>query len=284
MADSKEPSSRERVYEAVRKQIEAAGGHPVKMGLSRLATEVDLSGKRFTDLVKDLVEAGRLVWVESNSKGTTLALPGAGELAEMPSSEEAEGEAVAAEVAEETTGSMEAASAPVEEAPSATDVNEEPAAEVAAASAAVEETPAAPAAATLAGSLRDQILEYLKGQLDGAEQDVRLSTKMIAEAVGSSTSTVAYHVAQLVQAGHITTQNAGSQGTRFRLGGGIPAPAPVKASGGRKPQSVAAAVLSATTTTAPVKSGGLNFCPYCGQKVGASDWRFCAGCGEKLSK
>lgn len=139
-------------------------------------------------------------------------------------------------------------------------------------SAAVE--PAIPAAS--GASVRNQILEYLKGQLDGAEQDLRLSTKVIAEAVGASTNTVSYHLTRLIHAGHITATSAGTRGTIFRLGGESSAPVAIKAGRNHKAGAIA--------TAAPVKSGGMNFCPYCGAKVEASDWRFCSDCGEKLTK
>jgi len=133
-------------------------------------------------------------------------------------------------------------------------------------------------------SLRDRILDYLKGQIGGAEQDVLLSTKIIADALGTSANNVTYHVGRLVHAGHITTRSAGPQGTRFRLGG-----APQVSGSDRRRRSprrdapVAAQAAAAEPTPAGAK-GATNFCPYCGSRILADDWLFCASCGRPLGR
>ena len=135
---------------------------------------------------------------------------------------------------------------------------------------------AEPAIASPSGALlRDRIYEHIKGQLRTAEQVV-LSTKAIAEAIGASASNVTYHVDRLVKSGHISTQSAGPKGTRYRLGSGSSAPSVVRASGDRKAQG--------TGSAAPTKKAVLHFCPYCGGRLTVENWRFCGFCGEKLAQ
>lgn len=135
------------------------------------------------------------------------------------------------------------------------------------------------------GSLRERILEYIRGQLGGAEQEVLLSTKMIADALGTSANNVTYHVGRLVHAGHISTRSAGPQGTRFRLGGTPPAPAAERRRRAQRTPAPRVAVAAPEAPAVPVAARGTtNFCPYCGSKVLAEDWRFCATCGKPLGR
>lgn len=130
--------------------------------------------------------------------------------------------------------------------------------------------PNAPTA--LEGALRERILAHIRRELGGAQQEVLLSTKAIADVLGASANNVTYHLSRLVHAGHIGSRSAGPRGTWFRLGGGIPAPIRAKAGRGR---------AAAAVTPAPPKTR-VNFCPYCGTQVQAADWRYCAGCGKGL--
>lgn len=134
---------------------------------------------------------------------------------------------------------------------------------------------AEPATTSPSGALlRDRIYEHIKGQLRGAEQVV-LSTKAIADAIGANASNVTYHLDRLVKSGQITTQSTGPKGTRFRLGTGTSTLTVVRAGRGRKDQG--------SSPAAPSKKTGLNFCPYCGEKLAVANWRFCGYCGEKLN-
>lgn|GEM_PF-2074381 len=289
-------NSRELVYEAIKQQIDATPGamRQTVIRMTQIAKQIELSGTTFAGHVQKLVEAGRLIRVSATSAGVVLALPedsvplpvdpGMGTEVETVSADESRTEDAA-----EVSGAAEAATP---EGP-ATSEDPAPAAETVAESVSPEEVAAAAEPATGAapeGSLRDRIFDYLKGQIGGTEQEVLLSTKMIADALGTNVNNVAYHLGRLVHAGRISTRSAGPQGTRFRLGG---APQ-VSATARRRlsareiapataPSTPAAPAAPAVAAVAVVK-GALNFCPYCGSKVLAADWRFCASCGQPLGR
>gem|GEM_PF-3723447 len=68
----------ERVFEAIRRKIEAAGGGPALISQTRMAAEMGLSGSAvFSRYVDRLVEEGRLVRLDTTRHGTKLALPDA---------------------------------------------------------------------------------------------------------------------------------------------------------------------------------------------------------------
>jgi len=124
----------------------------------------------------------------------------------------------------------------------------------------------------LAASLRARILAYIQGELGGAQQEVLLSTRAIADALDASAHSVAYHLNRLAQAGHVHTRRAGPKGTWFRPGGGALASVRPRAARGQ---------VAASATPAAAKAR-VNFCPYCGTRVAAADWLYCAGCGRGL--
>jgi len=133
--------------------------------------------------------------------------------------------------------------------------------------------------------IRERILAYVKTQTEGRGEEILITTKAIGEALEINPNNVTYHLNKLVAIGALTTRNAGPRGTYIRLGGG----SEVARRRGRRARaesgSVSAAPAPAAAATAPATetAGKLNYCPYCGGKVLAADWRYCAGCGRPLA-
>ena len=278
-------NSRELVYEVIKQQIEAAAGgtRQAVVSMARTAKQVDLSGTTFADHVQKLVEAGRLIRVSATSLGVVLALPAQSAPAPADPKMEMGGGSVSAdeariEATEEVAAAPEAAGA--EQAPQGGDA----AGEAESSEEDVDDEAPEATGSIPGGSLRDRILEYVKGQIGGAEQEVLLSTKMIADALGTSANNVAYHVGRLAHAGHISTRSAGAQGTRFRLGGAPQVSATTRRRRGAQVSAAGTGSSAPAPLTTPGAKLSMNFCPHCGSKVLGEEWRFCASCGKPLGR
>ena len=219
--------SRQRVYDAVRTQIEASGsGNETVISVVKSAASVDLSGTAFTGHLKKLCDEGRLVWVGSSRQGTRVALPAGG------------------------------APAPAEPEPPAA----QPEPEVAAAAEPVAGSARGPA-------LRSQILDYLRSRVSGVEHEVLLSTGAIADAIGANANNVAYHLSRLVRAGEIDSRSAGSRGTWFRLGGPAGKRVRAAAAPAAAPAGTKGAVHFCPFCGSKAQGAEWRFCAHCGEAL-----------------
>lgn len=128
------------------------------------------------------------------------------------------------------------------------------------------------------GSIREQILAFITSKVTDAEPEVLLTTKAIGEALGTNPNNVTYHLAKLVSLGEVSTRSQGPRGTLFRLGGGPS----TRRRGRRSAASVTSVAPAAPVEPTSSARPGRNFCPYCGGKILAADWRFCSSCGKPL--
>ena len=219
-------------------RLQEAGG-PITVVGAKVAASLGVPVAAFRSHIADLVAKGEIVKLSAGIHGTTLALPG-----------------------------MVAAPDPPAGAPRAEPDAPEPA-PVDAPSADTQAEAGEPSPADDDGaSTRQRIHDIIRAVVQAAHGEVTVTAHRLAEMAGTSAATVAYHVKQLVEAGHITTQSAGRMGMRIHLDDGS------RTAGSTPRRRVRASAGSGATA---------GFCPWCGHVVRDRAWRFCQGCGERLA-
>lgn len=115
--------------------------------------------------------------------------------------------------------------------------------------------------------MRAQILDYIRHTVQAEGGQVTLTTQQIAKTIGCSLATATNHVKALADIGHIVTERAGRAGTHFTL----------KERGARR-------VAAAKEAPRPKPTARRTYCPWCGAGVDHPDWKYCHGCGERLTR
>ncbi len=246
-----QPSAEEtaaRIWAALHQRLQEAGT-PITVSGAKIAAALGIPANAFRAHLKDLVDSGLLVKLGAGLAGTTLALPG---MADAPT-------AVSAPALEPPVGDDEGGAAVAGEAAAAAPEPEQSSLAPPAA-----ETTAPGVEAAVGVPVRQRIHDAIQAAIRAGDGEVVLTAERIAQAVGTSAATAAYHIKALSDLGHLATQRAGRMGMRIRLAS----------------RRASASTPSTRKTGAAETSAG--FCPWCGRGIGHRDWKFCHACGQEL--